>query len=221
VLEPGAYHDFEWRIGDTGGAPIAQIGVEISSMDRADGSMYLDYLTWDGPPDVVFMPPAWGGNMWRRAWVDGADQFSSGESAPFRLNQNDGTGLLMQGTREWTDYGVSATITPHLVASGGIAVRVQGMRRYYALLLCTGGVARLVKALDGETVLAEAEFGWELGESYTLSLQVVGQHLEANIDGQLLLSVDDEDQPLRGGGVALVCTEGFITSDAVTVRPVG
>ena len=38
----------------------------------------------------------------------------------------------MQGTREWTDYQVSATVTATLMAQGGIAIRAQGMRRYYA-----------------------------------------------------------------------------------------
>ena len=31
ALEPGAEHAFEWPIEDLGGAPIAQIGIEISS----------------------------------------------------------------------------------------------------------------------------------------------------------------------------------------------
>ena len=88
--------------------------------------------------------------MWRRAWVDGVDQYGSRWPEPYRLVQNHGTGLLIQGTRDWTDYRVSAPITPHLVASAGIGARVQGMRRYYALLLAEGGTVRLVKALDGE-----------------------------------------------------------------------
>jgi hypothetical protein len=59
TLAPGAEHQFVWRIGATGGAPIAEIGVELSAIhqsrqpQRADGSVYLDYLTWDGEPGVV------------------------------------------------------------------------------------------------------------------------------------------------------------------------
>ncbi len=56
VLTPGAEHECSWRIDDTGGAPIAEIGVELGVVreaplpQRADGSVYLDYLTWDGVP---------------------------------------------------------------------------------------------------------------------------------------------------------------------------
>ncbi|HKO25408.1 MAG TPA: ADP-ribosylglycohydrolase family protein, partial [Chloroflexota bacterium] len=171
VMEAGATHALEWRIPNTGGAPIAVIGVEISAAERADGSIYLDYLGWDGAPDVVLTRPQCRGTMWRRAWVDGVDQADWRYPEPYRLMQNRGTGLLIQGTREWTDYQVGATIAPHMVKAAGLGARVQGMRRYYALLLCNDGTARLVKALDGETVLAETSFSWTLGGTYELSVQ--------------------------------------------------
>jgi len=221
VLDPGANYEFEWHIGDAGGAPIAEIGVEISSPQQADGTVYLDYLTWDGTPDVVLTRPAIGGTMWRRAWVDGVDQYDPWWPEPYRLVQNHGTGLLIQGTREWTDYRVSADVTPHMVEAAGIAARVQGMRRYYALLLCKEGKARLVKALDGKTVLAETDFLWEFGETHDLSLEVVGTYLRAWIDGERLFEVADTDRPLISGGVALVCEEGRTATEAVTVQPAG
>jgi len=224
ILEPGAGHAFEWRIEDTGGAPIAQVGLELCSERRVDGTVYLDYLTWDGAPDVVLTRPADGGAMWRRAWVDGVDQYSPWWPEPYRLVQNHGTGLLMQGTREWTDYRVSADVTPHMAKSAGIAARVQGMRRYYALLLCNEGAdghptARLVKALDGNTVLAEVDLAWEFGETHELCLEVMGTHLRAWVDAQQLFELDDTDRPLTGGGVALVCEEGRTATQVVRVQP--
>lgn len=219
VLGPGSDHEFEWRIGDTGGAPIAEVGLEISSERRADGSVYLDYLTWDGAPDVVWARPEHGGEMWRRAWVNGIDREFSSWVEPYRLIQNYGTGLLIQGTREWTDYRVRADVTPHMVTSAGIAARVQGMRRYYALLLCNDGKARLVKALHDRTVLAEADFAWEFGETHDLSLEVVGTRLRAWIDGEPVFEVTDTGQPLASGAVALVCEEGRTATQVVRVQP--
>jgi hypothetical protein len=221
VLKPGTDHEFEWRVGDTEGAPIAEIGVEIRSERRVDGTVYLDYVSWDGAPDVVLTRPAGGGTMWRRAWVDGVDQCSPRWPEPYRLVQNRGTGLLMQGTREWADCRVSADVTPHVAKAAGIGARVQGMRRYYALLLCNNGKARLVKALDGDTVLAEADFTWKFGTAHDLSLEVVGTRLRAWVDGQQLFEVDDADRPLTGGGVALLCEEGRTATQAVAVRPAG
>ena len=59
------------------------------------------------------------GSMWRRAWVNGVDMMSRGTEM-FRLIQNKGLGLIMQGTREWRDYSVSASVTPHLARRCGI-----------------------------------------------------------------------------------------------------
>ncbi|MCS6776809.1 MAG: ADP-ribosylglycohydrolase family protein [Chloroherpetonaceae bacterium] len=216
-LSPRQVHRFEWRVPDIPGGPIAEAGIELASDTGGSGTLYLDYLTWDGIPEVTFTRRE--GRIWRRAWVDAVDSWLEwGE--PFRLVQNEGTGLLIQGTREWDDYEVSADVTPHMVAAAGLAGRVQGLRRYYALLLCRDNRARLVKALDGDNVLGEAEFPWEFGLTYQMSLRLLGTRIQAYVDGQLLFDVEDTVRPLTGGAVALVCTEGRTATQAVTVRPV-
>jgi hypothetical protein len=219
VLGAGDEYLFEWTIGGTGGAPIAEVGVEITSAGRAEGTVYLDYLTWAGEPDAVLTRPEWGGTMWRRAWVNGIDWGFYGRDAPYRLIQNNGTGLVMQGTREWRDYRVSADVTPHLVKSAGIAARVQGMRRYYALLLAAGRKARLVKVLDEPRTLAECDFAWVYDGTYDLELEVVGHTIRARVDGDPLFEVEDSERPLEGGAVALVCEEGRTETRVVRVRP--
>ncbi|HNT77333.1 MAG TPA: ADP-ribosylglycohydrolase family protein [Anaerolineae bacterium] len=220
---PGDAHEFVWTLAGSGAEPIAEVGVEISSDKRADGTLYLDYLTWDGTPDVTFARSSHNGTLWARAWLNGADRFDAWDR--LRVTQNEGVGLVMQGTREWADYRVAADITPHLVKSGGIAARVQGMRRYYALLLCkpaacaTGGKLRLVKALDGVTVLAEADFPWTFDETHDLSLTVTGARIQAAVDGQSYFDVTDTAHPLLAGAVALICEEGRLESATVTVKP--
>lgn len=159
--------------------------------------------------------------MWRRAWVNGTHHFEPWWQAPYNLAQDYGTGLLIQGTREWRDYLVSAPVRPHLVTSAGIGARVQGMRRYYALLLASGDKVRLVKVLDGTKVLAEADFPWQLDVTYDLALRVVGHRLEASVDDHRLFSVEDSDRPLLEGGVALVVEEGLMVSTEMRVQPAG
>jgi ADP-ribosylglycohydrolase len=219
TLAPGQAADFTWTIPATNGQPIAAIGVEITHAHRADGAVYLDYLTWAGAPDIVLADPGGDGVMWRRAWVNGVDQYDHWWPEAHRLVQNRGRGLLSQGTREWTDYTARAAITLHLAKAAGLAVRVQGMQRYYALLLCDDGKARLVKALDGDAVLAEGAFPWTFGATHTFTLTVRGQRIEASIDGEPLFAVEDDDRPLEGGAVALVVEEGRVMCEAVTVKP--
>ena len=161
--------------------------------------------------------------MWRRAWVNGVDSYDFRWPETFRIVQNRGRGLLITGTREWNDYEVQAELTLHLCRAAGVAVRVQGLRRYYALLLGRAedgrGVARLVRALDGDTVLAEADFPWEYGESHTFALRVTGNRLQAAIDNLDQRLFDVTDSELNGGGIALVVEEGRVMSDEVVVRP--
>jgi ADP-ribosylglycohydrolase len=216
-LSPGASHELTWQMSDTGGQPIAEIGLEISSGARADGVVYLDYLTWGGAPDVTFQRPAEKGTMWQRVFVDGTDHYDRWWPEAYRVVVNYGTGLLITGAREWTDYRIASTLTPHLCQSFGIAARVQGMKRYYALLLCVDGKARLVRACDGECVLAEVGFEWEFGKPNAFLLQATGTRIQGWIDDVLIADVQDD--ALTGGGIALVCTEGRVGADSVTVEP--
>lgn len=224
-IRPGSDAMLRWQVPDTGGTPSAEVGVEISSDQRADGTLYLDYLGWNGAPNVTFRRPNHTSQMWRRAWVNGLDHEDRRELTDYwqdtyRVIQDEGRGLLIQGTREWTDYMVSADIKPHMFKAGGIGARVQGMQRYYALLLKDESCVQLVKVLDGEKVLAEAPFTWQYGRTYNLGIQVRGEHLTATIDGHIVLEYRDADNPLTGGAVALICEEGRFGCDSVTVQPV-
>jgi hypothetical protein len=218
-LAPAESRQITWTLDHAVGAPIADIGVEISGSAGTAGSLYLDYLTWDGAPHVTFTRPDYKSTMWRRAWVDAVDAYGSWWPEPFRLVHNQGTGLLIQGSRDWTDYRVSADVTPHMVDATGVGARVQGQRRYYALLLARTNKVRLVKALDGETTLGEQDFGWDFGSTYQLSLEVVGTRLRGWVNDQLLFDLEDTTRPLDGGGIALLCTEGRTATQAVTVQP--
>jgi hypothetical protein len=160
--------------------------------------------------------------------VDGLDAYDRWWPETFRLVHNEGRGLLITGTREWRDYSVAAAITPHMCAAFGLAVRTQGMQRYYALLLSRSpagvGVAQIVKQLDGELVLAEAAFDWSFGVAYELRLEAEGARLrgslrEAGGGPSLTLDALDAGEPLAGGGIALIVDEGRIATDAVRVGP--
>ena len=219
LLSPGHDAVLAWRIPDLGGAPVAEVGIAAEPAAGGTGTLYLDWLTWGGAPDVTFRRPDWGGNHWRRAWVDGVDQFEGRWPEPYRISQNSGTGLISQGTADWRDYRVTADVTLFLARQGGIAARVGGMRRWYALLLRDDGMARLVKDREAVTVLAEHPFARELDRAYRLSLTVRGHRIVGEIDGQELLSATDDDDPLESGGVALIVTEGTLSSGPVRVEP--
>jgi ADP-ribosylglycohydrolase len=230
ALAPGEGATLEWRVPPTDGQPVARVGLEIASDARASGTLILDWLTWGGPPEATLGQPEAGGaqRIWQRAWVNAADHAHFGPAErPYRVMQDQGTGLLIQGEREWRDYTVSVTVTPALARSAGVAACVQGQKRYLALLLCRDGFVRLVKALDGLTTLAEAPFAWEFDRAYTLTLTTRGSHLEGRVEngptgsGPSALVAADGDRPLASGAVALVVEEGRIDAGPVQIRPAG
>src|SRR5579862_44841 len=203
------------------GRPIIETGLEIFSDEPADGVIYLDYFTWDGVPSVDLGPPHTAGRAWQCAWVNAATQCDFGKGAAvLRVCQNEGVGMVIQGTRQWTDYCAVANVTPRMVKSAGIAVRVQGLQRYYALLLTSGNKLRLVKQLYGTSVLAEADLAWIFGQTVELSLSVEGKRLKARANGKDYFELDDPSQPFDGGAYALVVEEGCVESGAVRIGAV-
>ncbi|MEX0774721.1 MAG: ADP-ribosylglycohydrolase family protein [Phycisphaeraceae bacterium] len=215
---PGHTQELTWRLPNMRGQPVAQVGVEISGVNGAAGTAYLHALTWSGEPEVIFHRTP--GSMARRAWVDAMSHFLERGEADFRFAQNEGRGLLIQGARDWRDYSVAATIRPHMVRAVGLAARVQGLRRYYALFLLPGNRARLVKVYDDqETTLGETSLAWELTKPYALQLEVRDNRIVALVDGRRIVDAVDDDRPLTSGGIALVCEEGSASAGAVSVAP--
>ncbi|MEV5963619.1 ADP-ribosylglycohydrolase family protein [Kribbella sp. NPDC051952] len=205
ALTSGDSAELTFTVPDLGGQPVATVGLATS------GTVDLDSLTWDGAPTLTLTRPT-GGTLWRRAWVRAVDRWEDGPES-FRITQEEGTGLLIQGSRDWRDYTVGADVTPADGVAAGLAARVQGQRRYYALELAEQNTVRLVRH---HTVLASQSFDWEYGRTYQLALTVDGDRLVGAVDGETLFDVTDD--ALDSGGVALVVTEGTTATQQVVVR---
>ncbi len=220
VFAPGAAQTLAWRLSDRTLTPLARVGIEWTADDCAAGTLYLDALTWDGAPDLRLNKPQVGpARLWQRAWVKAVDHFYGMAQGGIGIIQDHGRGLLLQGTREWTDYQVRATLTPHLLCAGGLAVRAQGLRRYYAVLLRNPGQVQLIKMFDGEeTVLAAAALDWQLEQPLELTLSAQDNRLQATLPGGLQLQATDPS-PLRDGALALICEEGYLVAAEIEVMP--
>ena len=56
-MAPGAEAQLSWRVPQTGNQPIAYIGIEIAGENGSSGVVYLDWLSWDGAPDMQLNRP--------------------------------------------------------------------------------------------------------------------------------------------------------------------
>lgn len=195
--------------------PVFEVGVRFEGA----GTNYIDWLTWDGTPDVVLSKPDHKGIMWLHAWINGVDALHTySRTEMFRLVHNEGVGIVSQGSREWQDYIVTADVTPHLAVRAGILARVQGLKRYYALLLTQCNKVQLVEVLHDETILAEAVFDWSFGETYEMSLQVSGNQLVGSINGNKVLEATSDT--FTDGALGLLIEEGRTATSAVRIQPV-
>jgi len=216
IFSPGQSRELIWTIPPTDGRPIAEIGIELAGEKGATGTAYLDYLTWTGEPNIKI--PLLAGQAGKRSWVDAMDNVWPDKTG-WRLIQNVGRGTFSTGTRDWQNYRVTAVFTPHLVKSIGLAARYQGLKRYYAILLGSDGIAKLVKVHHTEQTLATAPVKIEQGKPVKLELEVAGQHLRAWADGRLIAETRDADFTV--GGIALLLDEGRTAVGEVAVIPAG
>ena len=221
VLQTGERNSLNWRIPDVGCYPIAEIGVQVDSVQGQPGVVYLDKLTWKGAPQTTLSIPQEGfSRAWHVSWINGASEFHSwGE--PFRVIQDEGTGLLMQGTADWDNYRAETVLTPHMADRFGLAVRVQGLLRYYALVFERENRIRLVKSAYDQTILlGEKDFSWSLGQSISVALAVEGDRLNAFIEGKEIFNVRDVDQPYLRGGIGILVTEGRVGGEAINIQQI-
>ncbi|MET3898044.1 ADP-ribosylglycohydrolase [Devosia sp. UYZn731] len=228
LLASGETTTLVWVLPQLDGQPIAEIGIAIVAADSvAHGAVLLDSMAWDGAPALVLhrpggqgdsfrnLAPGEGCDFWRMAWVNGASLFSKRFPPDFRISQETGEGIILHGTRQWTDYRVGCAVTLHLGEYGGVAIRAQGLRRYYAARITREGKFQLVRRQDDTlTVLAEAPFPVELETPVAMMVDARGHRIRA-VAGDIIIEADDDT--FADGALGLLVFEGALSTDAVHV----
>ncbi len=204
--------DLEWLVPSTGGFPIYEIGIELDA-----GSVRLDRMHWGGVPETEL--PILPGTMAARAWAKSVDRFEHVRDGYDYLVDNEGIGMLTQGAHDWRDYRVECRFTPKVAESAGVVVRVQGLRRYYALLFGNQGEIRIEKALYQRTVLARTSFPWQPFQDYALEIEVKGPEIRVWIDGRLTLTAVDAHEPLEGGAFGFLVESGCAGAGQPRIMP--
>jgi hypothetical protein len=202
------------------GQPIGEVGLAVSAPARMTGRIVLDRLGWDGTPDVVLRRPDVECDFWRRAWVNGADVFTTRSPQSFRLTQSHGEGLISCGTRGWADYRVRTTIIPHLGEHFGVAVRVQGLRRFYGIRVNRSAVLQIIRVRDaGAEVLVSSrcDFTWDQPVTFDVALR--GCEITATVGASSIVARDETKWAFKDGGVGLFVFEGAISADAIDISP--
>lgn len=222
TLTPGSEKVLEYLIPDNmDSQPIQKVGIALLVREgNLTGTVWLDYLRWDGTPQLTLRRPKQTPcDFWRQAWVNAVSKFHQWGPS-FFLAQDAGGGIISYGTREWKDYQVTVSnFKVNLGGSAGVAVRVQGLKRWYALLLMPGNRAALVKAHDEmREELHSAYYEWTIDSTYQIAISVKRDLIKAQIDGEEICKA--KDSQYREGGIGLILNEGSIAAEEVKVGPV-
>lgn len=150
--------------------------------------------------------------------VNDVDIFSRRFPRSFRISHGRGTGKIMYGTRDWTDYKVAADIVIHSGEDAGLIVRCQGRRRYYAARLTRNDRFQIVRVCDGETaVLAEQSFTRALEAELPMTVTARGETLTATIGDARISASDNTAQAFSDGGIGLMVTEGAVSAETIAI----
>ena len=227
ILYPGKSHNLKWKIPSTEGNPITQVGFSIESEEANSGSLLINYLTFTGQPDCSFYKPKHIGEhkrgvktskavMWKSSWVNAVDKWEVG-ARTFRITKDSGRGIIITGNEAWKNYTVSADIAVQRLNTGGLAVRVQGLNRYYGLVINSSNKLQLIKVINEVNVLKEIDFNLEYFKNYKLSLKIKDNVLSAYLENKLVLEYEDKNNLLDSGAMGLIVEDGTLVTDEIVV----
>ncbi len=223
----------EWKVPGTESNPIGQLGINISSDENCSGKLLINYLDIIGEPLTTFSRPehiskpkrgvldtskeAFYGQMWKNSWVKALDKWETRWTESFRITQNIGRGMIFTGTNKWKNYTVSSKLKFHLVKSGGIAARIQGLKRYYALELTSNKKLRIVKMLYDLEILKEIDFDFKFYKEYDLTLKIEENILKGSVNNEVFLEFEDKNTPLEHGGIGFIVESGTQSTNEITI----
>lgn len=211
TLSTSESQGFEFVVPSVGPNPISAVGLRTSS---EQGLLKLDSLGWKGSPKVELVPTT--GASWRDQWVNAMDNLDSWHSGGINTCHGSGDGLLIYGSREWTDYTIESKFKIYLATHTGVAVRVQGLRRFVALVVNRDGRAQIIERRDDSVrVLGEIPFAFDFGEDITFKCSVSRNSVTGWVNGVQVSAAAPVS--LESGAVGLLVSEGRIKAMGVSI----
>jgi len=210
-----------WKLPDTGGRPIQDLGMEITSSEPVEGKVFWDALWIQGAPELafpleVFRPvkgtvPGWISHydLCRGCFPNEAEDL-------VRFGKNEGMGICVTGTRDWRDYVIEARLNVQLASRAGLLFRYQGLRRYLAVSK-NQETLQLISQYHGEEVLDETPCRWGQEELHLVKAVLQGSKVQVFLDGEQVLT--GKDTSLRCGGAGIFFEEGMLGVRDLKIGP--
>ena len=206
-------------VPETNGQPVTDLGFEVCLPERGGiAELYVAFIDLEGKfhyqadrlPVVNRGISGWivDYDMWR-------GRFSEDKEELVYFGKNSETGYAYTGNRYWKDQSIEARLAVHLADAAGLMCRWQGTRRYISLTR-RGNKLVLARQFYGETVLAECDVDWKLGDVHDVKLECKGNEIVATFDGKKVLKAKDDK--LSDGAAGFVYSVGMLGIGRVEIK---
>lgn len=199
-----------------GSAPVSVSSIDWTGAPRAfvQQGVLLSSI-WDTQPSALSI------------WVSSANNFEADFASTFSVSHPGRLGLVTTGTRSWTDYAVSSSLTLSLHATAGLAARARGHRRFLAGVLTKGRLQLIRQHDEQRTVLGDVAFDAPLDRPITMRLTVVGPQATVVVDtstgarsgaSSTAVRLRVDDVPIAGGAAGFLVEDGTFAADGFAVH---
>jgi ADP-ribosylglycohydrolase len=222
-------NEVRWTLPPLDGMPIFRFGIEFLAPNRQagryDGRIALLDLDWTGAPQALvqtgmLMTSIWNlSPRWLQAWVNSAKHFAPDFKYTYCISHPEEGGAVTIGTRDWYDYAVRSRLAFSLHQAGGLVLRSQGHRRYYAAQFSGGKLVSIVRRIDDEQqTLASVPFAYAEDQLYDVRFCAHGAELVLEVEGVPLLQAADANAVLTCGGAGFCIDAGTMLADGFSVH---
>ena len=193
-------------------ALIEKIGVEFTAPEGGTLDAYIDFLEVSGSPDYVLDFEKSGMQYWTFSHKDVAQCSYYKGKWLVRGDAMHGScadrGEIYTGGHDFTDYELSAWMTPVIGDNHFLLFRVQGAVRSYAAGFAANGRLSLMKNNNGYDQLASCGFAWKHGTDNKLTVRVQNNKIEIICNGETMIEYEDNENPYLRGAVGAAVFSG-------------
>ena len=216
ILKKGVWAELSFTIPHIDAGLIDEAGFAFDMHSDQNAVMqldcFIDDLYFEGKPDYTVNFSKSKEEVWNHLHKE-VSQFTrlKGllylEDGKLHLSCSD-FGEAYTGRYDWDDYTATFIMTPLMGERHFVNVRVQGAIRSYAAGFIEGDKLGLFKNDNGYHMLEQADFAWEAGREYTLSIAVKENTITVSADGKALIAYTDSDAPYLTGSVGVSVQNG-------------
>lgn len=194
-LVPGEWVNIEYVIPDLEGDLVSEAGFIIEGYSpgksKSLGRVFLDDFSITGKAaysiDIAKQHKDFGA-VTPFSFDHGARDIENGKLLHMRCEP----AFAYGGNYYAADYEVSADVTPLTGDSHLLLARAKGTLWGYAAGFAKDGKVIIYKNDHGFSVLAETGFSWQQNRTYRMLLRSEGGRLELRVDGETLLTAEDD-----------------------------